>query len=153
MAERVRLEGLDELLSKLDAAQRRDVLRSVVGVVAVRAKRMLARYPPSSEANNPANKRWYERGYGSRYRRNDGRVTGRRTSQTLGRKWAVQMTSATRAVVGNNAAYARYVQGNRQEQAKIHKRRGWVNTGDVAGDKKLRDLAIKTAKSAIERLF
>jgi len=101
----------------------------------VHVKGKIAKYPPSSEANAPAGvgKSWYERGYGTRWLRRDGSIGGRKTSETLGRKW----TSRTRnggltAVVGNNVSYGPFVQGS--EQADFHKRRGWKTTDDVAAE-------------------
>ena len=82
----VQLEGLDELLKTLTALQRKDVYQRAVAVVAARAKELLVEYPNSTRANSPPSKNgaWYQRGYGMRYRRLDGRITGAQNVRDFG---------------------------------------------------------------------
>ena len=97
-------------------------------------KGVISEYPGSSSANSPKPYpgRWYERGYGTRYVRKSGGVGGRRTSQTLGKRWSVKKENAGMTViVGNNASYAKWVQGA-NTQARFHKARNWKTTQDVA---------------------
>lgn len=89
-------------------------------------------YPPATEANSPTRRRWYERGYGPRWRRANGSIGGRRTSETLGRKWATEVRERGRVgAVGNNASYARYVHSHKL-QPFYHRRRGWRSDETVA---------------------
>lgn len=78
-------------------------------------------YPPAIPPRDPS---WYERGYGGRYRRRDGRVTGRKTSEMLGRRWAVTARGKG-AVVTNSASYAPFVH-SAEKQNRVHAARGWV---------------------------
>ena len=77
--------------------------------------------PPALPPRDPS---WYERGYGGRYRRRDGRVTGRRTSEMLGRRWSVTARGRG-AVVENSASYAPFVH-NAERQNRVLGTRGWV---------------------------
>lgn len=93
----------------------------------------LTPYPPASEANRPnARGRWYERGYGPRWR---GGTGGRKTSQALGRSWGVTPTG-TGAHLWSRATYSGAVHRDpaspgRPRQAAFHARRGWRHTGQA----------------------
>ena len=50
---------------------------------------------------------------------------GRKTSETLGRRWGVERRGTIGAVLGNIATYSPYVH-DEEKQAKYHGRRGWV---------------------------
>ena len=103
-------------------------MRGVLSAAGQDLKDWLATYPPSSFANLPSNTpgwRWYERGYGPRWVVKDGSVHGRRTSQTLGRRWEVAVDpDGKRATVGNSATYAPYVQ-DQMKQPWFHAHRRW----------------------------
>ena len=97
-------------------------------------KGVISEYPSSSSANQPKPYpgKWYERGFGTRYITKTGIMRGKRTSQTLGKRWSVKKSNAGMTVtVGNNASYAKWVQGA-NTQAKFHKARNWKTTADVA---------------------
>jgi hypothetical protein len=51
-------------------------------------------------------------------------------SETLGRRWTTAQPNPFMAVVGNNASYIRFVQGDKQ--AHFHARRGWKKALDIA---------------------
>jgi len=76
--------------------------------------------------------RWYQRGYGPRWaRKRRGGVGGRRTSETLNRRWTIAARDDGLAqVVGNNVSYGPYVQGD-EDQAAFHAARGWQTVGQV----------------------
>ncbi len=137
--------GISELKSKL---QRLASLRGAkaglrAGAVHIRGK--LATYPPATIANSPGRQyaynrggkiyyreQWYERNYGMRYRRKrKGGLGGKRTSESLGKKWTVKAEDGELTqIVGNNTSYARKVQ-DPKEQATFHARRGWKTTETV----------------------
>lgn len=127
MPEITNIQGLEQVQRKIRAISDKSARKRVLSVGGFVAQGILAQYPPSTVANSPANPsgRWYERGFGTRT------PTGRsyRTSETLGRRWTMRAT-ADEAVVGNNASYAPFVQG--EKQAAFHKRRGWLSTVEVA---------------------
>lgn len=86
----------------------------------------LKEYPPATVANSPSNQRWYQRGYGPKWRTKAGEVHGRQTSERLGASWAHEIRQegySVVGVVGNNTSYLPYVQG--EEQADFHAERGW----------------------------
>lgn len=94
--------------------------------LALQVQSVLAPYPPATIANSSSNPtgRWYERGYGPRWRLRSGAIHGTMTSETLGRKWSVTMRGMT-AVLGNTASYSDYVQ-SAAKQASFHRAHGWM---------------------------
>jgi hypothetical protein len=135
---------------KLDDADLQRVLKKVRTVAemrgAVRGLRAgaahyrgkIAKYPAASIANSPSNPRgrWYERGYGQRWKKRDGTVAGSRTSQMLGRLWAQrEQAGGMQQVVGNRATYAVYVHSS-ERQVGFHQARGWKNEEQVWEEEK-----------------
>ncbi len=141
------IRGIDELdrqLGKVEAALR---LGPILRAAALSIKNEVARYPPSTLANSPLARTWYERGFGPRWMRRDGSIGGSRTSETLGRRWTTRV-SPREARIGNNASYAPFVQG-RDQQAAFHARRGWKTLEDV-GEKEAQRV-IRRIEAAIRR--
>ena len=118
----IKIEGMDRLVATLGRLEGARYMRGVLEAGGSMLKNYIAEYPPASEANRPGQRRWYERGYGSRWTRRDGSVGGSATSQTLGRRWTVSSRGLT-VTVGNNVTYGPFVQGDKQ--AAFHERRGW----------------------------
>lgn len=138
-----RVEGLDKWINRLEKAGDMGALKGTMQTATEMLRDEIAPYPKASDANSPTQGRWYERGYGPRWRRIDGSVGGRRTSKTLGRRWTTKVTAdGKEGQVGNNASYAPFVH-HKPKQASFHKRRGWVSDED----------AIKKAKPGILQLF
>jgi len=119
----VRLEGLDRLQRKL-GADFRPTMRAATLAIAAEIQGKIAPYPPATEANSPARERWYERGYGPRWRTKDGGIAGRKTSETLGRRWAIARYGDIGAKLGNGATYSAFVH-SAERQARFHGARGW----------------------------
>lgn len=71
-------------------------------------------------------------------------------SETLGRRWATAQPSPLTVVVGNNAKYARFVQG--EEQARFHARRGWKKALDVAREE-MRYILDEFIKKALTKVL
>jgi hypothetical protein len=126
--------GMKDLIAQL-RADLRPITRAGALAYALEVHDEVAPYPaaPSSAGR----RQWYERGYGRRWRRRDGSIGGRKTSQTLGRRWAVRPTPDG-AEVANTASYAPLVHGTKT-QARIHAQRGWVTVGTAAGNVKRSD--------------
>ena len=126
------IKGMNKLLRKLDTVAKLKGAKRGLKSGAKHIEGTIKEYAPKSEANvAKSHGRWYERGWGSRYKRLDGAVTGKKTSETLGRKW----TTASRAgglqqMIGNNASYAEFVH-DEEKQAKIHGDRGWKTDEQV----------------------
>lgn len=105
----------------------------------------LRRIPGTTEANSPLRGKWYERNWGTRWRRKDASVGGIKTSEQLPKRWTIRtqvMANATDfegpmvlGIVGNNASYVRYVQA-RDDQQSWHKRRGWPTVEGVIDEQK-----------------
>jgi len=134
MSVTIRLEGLDDLQRKL-GANFSPLMRAATTGIAADIQKEIAPYPPATLANSPTQKRWYERGYGTKYRRLDGGITGRKTSQALGRSWGIKSSGSIGAELGSRATYSPYVHSDKL-QADFHKRRGW-----------------KTDKQAVEKVI
>lgn len=129
MTTKITIEGLPELLGRLDNVEKTiTTLNTTVEAVMREGQTSAATYPPSTEANSPSNPsgRWYERGYGPKWQTQSG-VHGRKTSQTLSKKWYVKGRK-TGVEVGNTASYASAVHGD--DALPIHKSRGWKNLTD-----------------------
>lgn len=138
----IRIEGLDRVLKKINTLEELKPIKDALKAGAVHVKGKIAKYPPASEANRRGRSvfyggsisyRWYQRGYGPMWiRRRDGSIAGKKTSETLGRRW----TTASRNrgltwIVGNNVSYGPFVQ-DKDRQAAFHKVRGWKTTEEVA---------------------
>lgn len=151
MADVIQIKGLDELLKKLDSLQKLDAIKPALKAAAVHVKGKIAQYPPSSEANDPNRRKWYERGYGPKWRLVSGEVHGKRTSETLGRKWTTRsLNQGLTQVVGNNVSYGPFVQ-SAEKQAAFHRKRGWKTTEDVAAEEA--DTVNKFVKDEIDKVL
>lgn len=130
MTFRIEIRGVDKLVAKLDTLQAAKLLKPWVEAALLDAKGFIAQYPPSTDANVPFQRRWYERGYGPKWMRKDGTVNGSHTSEVLGRSWTTRTTDGgLGGIVGTKATYARAVQ-DRDKQAAFHARRGWRTVQD-----------------------
>ena len=145
--DRIVIEGLPELIKKIDNLQDMKRVNTAMRAAALHVKGKIAQYPPESEANRPKERgTWYERGYGTRWPGG-----GRKTSQTLGRKWTIaSRDKGLTQIVGNNVTYGPYVQ-DEDMQAWFHKRRGWKTTQTVAEEEA--DTVVKFVKSEIDKII
>lgn len=146
------IRGLTELRSKLGDANASTLLYPIMTAAALEAQGKLTKYPPSSEANMPFQRRWYERNWGTKWLTKEGATHGKKTSQMLGKSWTttVNPASAWRATVGTIVTYGPAVQ-DRDHQASFHKRRGWVTVQDVA--EQYGPEIVRKIEAAIARLF
>jgi hypothetical protein len=129
----IHLEGLEGLVEKITRLEQLEAVKAGIRAIAIYIKGKIAKYPASTIANNPGQKRWYERGWGTHWATRWG-PHGYATSETLGRSWAVESTnSGFGAIVGNDASYGRKVQ-DADVQADFHAWRGWVTVQDVADE-------------------
>jgi len=140
----VTIKGLDKLQDKLTSVAALRGAKNALKAGALHIKGKVAVYPELTDANRPrsfksffglkthrAINTWYQRGYGPKWARKDGSVGGRKTSETLGRRWTIASeASGLRQVIGNNASYGIDVQG--EKQAHFHAARGWKTTEQVA---------------------
>lgn len=119
----VRTEGLDELTQQLAGDLKAAQRATSVGLAEV-AKGRIRIYPPQPAPKNPRQR--YRRGTGTEYRRADGSTSVRKTSETLGRRWAVQRTGQG-AELENRASYSAYVhhRGDTPHQTAQHAETGW----------------------------
>jgi hypothetical protein len=136
MTEPIRIEGIEPLLRKLKSIDDLKPVKAAIKAAALHIKGKIAVYPSSSIANSETQGRWYERGYGPKWRRKDGSVGGRKTSETLGRRWTIQIkNSGLTAIVGNNTSYGPYVQ-SAEKQAKFHGLRDWKTDEQVLDEER-----------------
>lgn len=147
MSVTIELRGVSELLARLARLEGLAPVKGIMTAAASDAKAWLAQYPAPIRTNP---NRWYERGYGTRWRRKDGSIGGRRTSETLGRRWTIQiLDQGFAARVGNNASYGHWVQ-DRQTQARVHRGR-WRTIQDAAEQQG--PIIVAKMKAAIEQLL
>lgn len=148
---KVYIKGLNEVLRKVDSVQGLRVAVRALRASAAHIKGKVNTYPASTIANSPGAypKRWYERGYGPKWARKSGGVSGRKTSETLNRKWTIgQRNGGLTQVIGNNVSYGPYVQ-DRKKQAKFHTARGWKTIQDVTEEEA--DTIVNFVKTEIDR--
>lgn len=134
MSVTIEIDGLERLQGKLKHAASGQYLRAVLTAAALDIKGYMAWYPRSSIANDPTQRRWYERGYGPRWRRRDGSINGYKTSEMLDRKWAAAKPRISNrgleARIGVKVSYAPYVQSN-ERQTWFHAARNWRTDEDA----------------------
>jgi hypothetical protein len=123
----IQIRGLDRIQGKLKDLEAMRPVKAALKAAGLHIKGKVNVYPPASEANRPRKGGWYERGYGPRWYGG-----GKKTSQTLGRKWTIgERDGGMTVIVGNNVSYGPFVQ-DRDVQAWFHKKRGWKTIQDVA---------------------
>ena len=166
MTVHVTVKGVERLTRALNGDMRR-ALRIISYPVAQRVKTVVAKYPKESEANRPGRRRWYERGFGPKWRSapdkrwNPNRLkraviyggnwAGVRTSETLNRSWAVGRRG-NGAFVGSRASYSPEVH-HHADQADFHKRRGWVTDKEAVDRVVSRGEVDRIARMAIDRVM
>lgn len=127
----VEIRGLDKAIKKLEKIGGPKALKRPMTKATAHLLDKIAKYPPATSANSPPGNNgysWYERGFGTRT------ITGMAfpTSETLGRRWTMEVSGDGRkGVVGNNASYGPYVQ-SAEQQAAFHARNGWITDATVA---------------------
>jgi hypothetical protein len=131
----IEVKGLDPIVRQLGADVAPALSAASMGIAAEVQDR-IAPYPAP-----PTNSR-YLRGYGMR--------GGKKTSETLGRRWSIQAGYAA-VVLRNVASYARYVHDSKL-QARIHQNR-W--TTDVEATQQVeRDGTVeRIVGAALRKLF
>jgi ABC-type Fe3+ transport system substrate-binding protein len=150
MPDVIRIEGLDRLRRQIKRIEDLDGVANAMKAAAVHVKGKIAEYPPASEANDPAQRKWYERGYGPKWRVISGAIHGKKSSETLGRKWTTKAKDkGLTQVIGNNVSYGPFVQGDKQ--AAFHKKRGWKTTEQIAEEEK--DEVLKFVQAEIEKVL
>ena len=140
--------GDKELKAKLAKLSDLRFLKPTMQAAAEHVSGKISPYPPAGNANSPANRRWYERGWGSKWRRADGSIGGRQSSEDLGPSWTSKVESNTRAIIGNDTSYAKWVQGG-QTQANALKRIGWKTTDTVVKEESAE--VLKQIQKAVDR--
>ena len=127
------IKGLDKAVAKLVKAGKLKELGGALKAAGLHVQGKINVYPAATEANSPGNPtgKWYERGFGSKWQRKDGSIGGRKTSETLGRKWTVDQPDSFSVVIGNNVSYGPWVQ-DPEKQTSFHAEHGWKTTAQVA---------------------
>jgi hypothetical protein len=146
----ITIEGMDELIAKLEKLGKLSTVHAALKAGGTHIKGLMTVYPPETMANNPGNPsgQWYDRGWGVRYKGGG----GRQTSEVLDSKWTLKYDkSKFEAVVGNNASYARFVQGVKGEQAKHMAGIGWKSIDTVAEEetKRVAEFVFDAVRRAI----
>lgn len=139
------IDGVDTWVKTLSADLAPVIQAGLIGV-AKATEGFIAPYPTAHAHGNP----WYERGYGPKYRRKNGRITGRKTSEMLGRRWQVASAGRMRVALTNSASYAESVHSS-DDQARVHANTGWKTDTDARDWIESRSLAEELIGTAIRR--
>ena len=152
MSTTIRINGMDELMKKINNLEQMDGVKHAMRAAALHVKGKIAEYPPESDANRAGRiPSWYERGWGTKWNLAGGGTGGVKTSETLGRRWTIgQRNNGLTQIIGNNASYGPAVQDERN-QAAFHKQRGWKTIQDVAKDEA--DEVLKFIQHEIDKIL
>lgn len=146
----IKIEGIDNLIKKLGPLEGLRCIKPPIKASALHIKGKVDQYPAASEANTPGD-HWYERGYGSRWQRKDGSFGGKRSSETLGRKWTIaEVNGGLGAIIGNNVSYGPFVQ-DEDKQASFHGARDWPTIQKVTKDEA--DYVTRIIKDAVDAIL
>ena len=147
----IQIIGLEKIRKHFDAIE--PALKTAIKAATLHVKGKVAKYPPSSEANIPFQRRWYERGWGSKWMIKNGTWHGNKSSEMLGRKWTIEMrNNGMEGVIGNNVNYGPDVQGGADAphpQTAPLKRIGWKTTDEVAEEEQ--ETVMRYISDAIEK--
>ena len=137
----VKIEGMDELIKKLDKLGKMSTIHAGMKAAANILKGLMTVYPDETAANFPdgPGSSWYQRGKGSLYWRirDNARVSYGKKSEVLSSKWTMKYNeSKSEATIGTNVSYAKFVQGPKGTQAKAMAKIGWRGV-DVVANKEL----------------
>ena len=141
----IEIEGLDELVRKLNDLAQLDKVHAGLKAAALYLKGQVAQYPARKHITiqqvggwaSEKQRRWFfwalrEGKIDVPYRR--GVSPG---SENLGKKWTIKYDQAKfEATVGNNVSYGPFVQGNKQ--TKMMQMIGWKTVETVAKEEKQR---------------
>ena len=141
------ITGVNEWIGIL-SADLQPAFKAITMGIAAEVQNVLAPYPPAPAAGNP----WYERGFGTKYRRKDGRITGRRTSEMMERKWSIISRSAMKAVLMNKASYSGWVHDS-DDQTSRHAATGWQTDQTAADIIERSGIAQRIAEEAIAKVL
>ena len=143
MTARLEIRGLDKLEKKLGKLAAAKWKRAALKGAGMHIKRKVSPYPKYSPNKS---RLWYERRMGTKWRRKDGSIGVRKSSERLSSKRYVKQTPNV-AIIGNPVTYAPYVHGDERgrEQARVHKKRGHNILIKVA-EKELPVIAKKLSK-------
>ncbi len=134
----MRIEGLDELIAKIDNLRQLRRVKSSIQVAALYLRGIAATYPPATAANAPGSSpgdHWYQRGWGSKWVVRDGSVHGRQASENLGKSWTIRTTNGGfRAIVGTDTSYAPWLQDRERPQVIWARSRGWRTVQQIEED-------------------
>ena len=153
----VEIEGLDELIKKLEKLGRLDKVHSAIKQGGVYLKGLMTKYPAETAANRPAGpgSSWYERSKGGFYWRvRDNNKVQTSSSERLDTGWAIKYDKARyEAQIGTNVSYAKYVEGPKGTQAKALKRIGWKGIDVVSKEEtpRIQEMVYQAIKRAVEQ--
>jgi hypothetical protein len=142
---RVRIEG-DAPLARALAQDLDGTLRAIAQAVAAEAQDRIAPYPQAP--SYAGRRRWYQRGYGWKWRRKDGTVDGRQTSEMMGRRWVVQPWGSRGVMLRNLASYSGQVQ-SAEGQPPIFRSIGWKTDQGVVDEMERDGTAERLAAQAL----
>jgi len=154
----VEIKGLDEAIKKLTDLGKLSKVHAGIRAGMLHLKGKLATYPPRKHISIASLGGWksdkQRKWFFANLRAGTIDVPYRRgvspSSEALGRKWATKYDKAKfEGVVGNNASYARLVQG--EQQTEMMKRIGWETVETVAKNetKRVQEYVFEAVRRAI----
>jgi hypothetical protein len=156
----IEIQGLDELIKKLDDLRQLRKVHAGIRAAGMYVKGKIATYPRYMRGSIPLSavggfkSDKHRRGFFAKLNAGEIEVPYRRGqspgSEDLANKWTSKYDqNKFEAVVGNNASYARFVQGDKQ--TKMMKMIGWQTVDQVAEKetKRVQEYVFEAVKRAI----
>lgn len=112
----------DEILSPITKGK-------ILNRTADEIRDIAAAYPEEGIWNSPSQARWYQRHFGARYRRRDGTIGGRNTSQRLQKSWVGEV-SENSAGAYTGVTYAPFLM-DAERRAFWAREHGWATTDEI----------------------
>ena len=138
----VRIEGLKEVIGKIDSLRKLKAVKDGLKAAGLHIKGKIAKYPRRktvtiAQAGGWASDR-QRRGFFAKLRSGEIEVPYRRGqspgSQDLGQRWTIaERDGGLTVIVGNNTDYGPFVQ-DKNRQTRMMKMKGWKTIQDVAED-------------------
>lgn len=156
MPTEVRIEGLDELVKKLDNLSQLKTVKAGIKSAAVYIQGVLKEYPAQKSIplsavggfKSDKQRRWFF----ANLKAGKIQVPYKRT-KALGHRWTVKtQDQGFTAIVGNNTPYGPLVM-EEGKQTQMMKMIGWKTTEKIAGEetRKVTDMVIKSVMAAVNK--
>ena len=150
------VSGLDPIIAKLEGLDDPSVFRRPMNQSVLHLHNKVAAYPSGNQHRpQPFKTDKSRRYFFAALKRGEIEVPYRRgqspMSETLGKKWTRRINQSDLSfIIGNNVSYGLYVQ-DRDNQAHIHKKIGWITIQDVVEQEE--ETVVRFVKAEVDKIL